>query len=90
MTKSNFQAVIKHLAAFEFVPAGTAGYTKAEVTVGGIDTQEINPTTFETKKVPGLYIIGEILDVTGRLGGFNLHWAWASGYCAAKDLSKKF
>lgn len=90
MTKSNFQAVIKHLAAFEFVPAGTAGYTKAEVTAGGIDTQEINPTTFETKKVPGLYIIGEILDVTGRLGGFNLHWAWASGYCAAKDLSKKF
>jgi len=90
MTKSTFQAVVKRLSSFEFIPIGTTGYTKAEVTAGGIDTQELNPTTFETKKIPGLYIIGEVLDVTGRLGGFNLHWAWASGYAAAKDLAKKF
>lgn len=88
MKKSNFQAVIKRLSAFEFIPAGTSGYTKAEVTTGGIDVQEVNPTTFEVKKVPGLYVIGELLDVTGRLGGFNLHWAWASGYSAAKALEK--
>ena len=90
MTKATFQAVIRRLSSFEFIPAGTAGYTKAEVTAGGIDTQEVNPTTFEIKKVPGLYIIGETLDVTGRLGGFNLHWAWASGYAAAQNLVKKF
>lgn len=90
MTKPTFQAIIKQLSSFEFIPAGTAGYTKAEVTAGGIDTQEINPNTFEVKKVPGLYIIGELLDVTGRLGGFNLHWAWASACAAAKDLAKKF
>ncbi len=63
-------------------PAGTAGYDEAEVTVGGIDTKELSSKTFETKKVPGLYFIGEVLDVTGKLGGFNLHWAWASGSAA--------
>ncbi len=63
-------------------PAGTAGYSQAEVTVGGIDTKELSSKTFESKKVPGLYFIGEVLDVTGELGGFNLHWAWASGTAA--------
>ena len=63
-------------------PAGTAGYARAEVTVGGIDTNELSSKTFEAKKVPGLYFIGEVLDVTGQLGGFNLHWAWASGSAA--------
>lgn len=89
-SKNSLQAITKQLTQFEFIPAGTAGYTKAEVTAGGIDPQEVNPTTFEAKKVPGLYIIGELLDVTGELGGFNLHWAWASGYCAGQDLAKKF
>lgn len=78
------------LNRFSFVPAATAGYTRAEVTAGGVNTREINPVTFEAKKVPGLYIIGELLDVTGRLGGFNLHWAWCSGYAAAKALEKQF
>jgi predicted Rossmann fold flavoprotein len=63
-------------------PEGTAGYARAEVTVGGIDTRELSSKTFEAKKVPGLYFIGEVLDVTGQLGGFNLHWAWASGSAA--------
>ena len=90
MPKNTLEAAVKRLSAFEFVPAGVSGYTKAEVTAGGIDTAEVNPVTFEVKKIPGLYIIGELLDVTGELGGFNLHWAWASGYCAAQDLAKKF
>lgn len=75
---------------FAFIPAGTAGLTKAEVTAGGIDTREINPSTFEVRRVPGLYIIGELVDVTGRLGGFNLQWAWSSGFAAAKALEKRF
>ncbi len=88
-SKPELQEIAKKLTQFQFIPIGTSGYTKAEVTAGGIDTQEINPSTFEVKKVPGLYIIGELLDVTGELGGFNLHWAWASGHCAGQDLAKK-
>lgn len=65
-------------------PTGTLGYTKAEVTLGGIDTQELSSKTFESKKVPGLYFIGEVIDVTGQLGGYNLQWAWSSGYCAGQ------
>jgi predicted Rossmann fold flavoprotein len=65
-------------------PAGTVGYAQAEVTVGGIDTKELSSKTFESKKVPGLYFVGEVLDVTGQLGGFNLHWAWASGSAAGR------
>ena len=89
-SKRQLQDIIKRLTQFELVPTGTSGYTKAEVTAGGIDPQELNSSTFEVKKVPGLYIIGELLDVTGELGGFNLHWAWASGYCAGQNLAKKF
>jgi hypothetical protein len=65
-------------------PAGTEGYEKAEVTAGGVDTAELSSKTFEAKKVPGLYFIGEVLDVTGHLGGFNFQWAWASGYSAGQ------
>ena len=63
-------------------PSGTEGYKKAEVTKGGIDTNELSSKTFETRKVKGLYFVGEVIDVTGWLGGFNLQWAWSSGYCA--------
>ena len=66
------------------VPAGTEGYEKAEVTGGGVDTDELSSKTMEAKKVPGLYFTGEVVDVTGQLGGYNLHWAWASGYAAGK------
>ncbi len=88
--KKDLQAAANRLNRFSFVPAGTSGYTKAEVTAGGIDTREIHPTTFEVKNRPGLYVIGELLDVTGRLGGFNLHWCWASAYSCAGALSRKF
>lgn len=69
---------------WRFIPSGTEGYKKAEVTLGGVDTNEISSKSFEAKKVKGLYFIGEVLDVTGHLGGFNFQWAWASGYCAGQ------
>ena len=67
-------------------PAGTEGYEKAEVTVGGIDTNELSSKTMESKKVRGLFFIGEVVDVTGHLGGFNFQWAWASGAAAGRAL----
>ena len=87
-TKETLRQAALRLQEFTFVPTGTNGYQTAEVTAGGIDTRQINPSTFEVRSQKGLYIIGEILDVTGRLGGFNLHWAWCSGFCAAKALEK--
>ena len=65
-------------------PTGTEGYGKAEVTCGGVDTDELFPKTMESRKVPGLYFVGEVVDVTGHLGGFNFQWAWASGFCAGQ------
>lgn len=67
-------------------PAGNEGYEKAEVTAGGIDTNELSSKTMESRKVPGLYFIGEVADVTGQLGGFNFQWAWASGFCAGQAV----
>ena len=69
---------------WQLTPGGTVGYKKAEVTLGGIDTNELSSKTMETKKVPGLYFIGEVVDVTGHLGGFNFQWAWASGHAAGQ------
>jgi predicted Rossmann fold flavoprotein len=68
------------------IPNGSEGYAKAEVTAGGVDTDELSAKTMESRKVPGLYFIGEVVDVTGHLGGFNFQWAWASGYCAGQAL----
>lgn len=65
-------------------PSGTEGYTVAEVTRGGVDTDELSSKTFEARNVKGLYFIGEVVDVTGWLGGYNLQWAWSSGYCAGQ------
>ena len=83
-------AEIDRIAAFLtdliFVPNGTEGYAKAEVTAGGIDTDELSSKTMETKKVPGLYFIGEAVDVTGWLGGFNFQWAWSSGVAAGRAV----
>jgi predicted Rossmann fold flavoprotein len=72
------------LRNWQIIPAGTEGYGKAEVTVGGVDTDELSSKTMEAKKVPGLYFVGEVLDVTGQLGGYNLQWAWSSGYAAGQ------
>ncbi|MDE5879288.1 MAG: NAD(P)/FAD-dependent oxidoreductase, partial [Desulfovibrio sp.] len=72
--------------ALSLTPAGTGGLDKAEVCSGGVDTAEVDPATMESRRVPGLHIIGELLDVTGRLGGYNLHWAWASATLAGRAL----
>jgi predicted Rossmann fold flavoprotein len=71
---------------WQITPNGTEGYAKAEVTAGGVDTNELSAKTMESRKVPGLYFIGEVVDVTGHLGGFNFQWAWASGYCAGQAV----
>ncbi|MEO6829536.1 MAG: NAD(P)/FAD-dependent oxidoreductase, partial [Acidobacteriaceae bacterium] len=70
------------------LPAGTEGYEKAEVTAGGVDTAELSAKTMESRRVRGLFFIGEVVDVTGQLGGFNFQWAWASGYCAGQALGE--
>ena len=72
------------LQNWEFAPTGTEGYRTAEVTIGGVDTDEISSKTFEAKKVSGLYFIGEVLDVTGWLGGYNFQWAWSSGHACGQ------
>ena len=71
---------------WQVIPGGTEGYEKAEVTAGGVDTKELSAQTMESRKVPGLFFIGEVVDVTGQLGGFNFQWAWASGYCAGQAV----
>ena len=74
------------LHAWQVQPEATEGYGKAEVTAGGVDTNELSAKTMESKKVPGLFFIGEVVDVTGQLGGFNFQWAWASGFCAGQSM----
>ena len=71
---------------WQITPAGTEGYAKAEVTAGGVDTNELSAKTMESRRVPGLYFIGEVVDVTGHLGGFNFQWAWASGFSAGQAV----
>jgi len=71
---------------WEIHPAGTEGYEKAEVTAGGVATDELSAKTMESRRVPGLFFIGEVVDVTGHLGGFNFQWAWASGVCAGRAV----
>jgi hypothetical protein len=80
------QALSAALHAWRVQPAGTEGYEKAEVTAGGVDTAELSSRTFEAVKSPGLYFVGEVLDVTGQLGGFNFQWAWASGHSAGQHV----
>ena len=75
-------AIGEQLNGWRLKPSATEGYRTAEVTLGGVDTESISSKTMEVKAQPGLYFIGEVLDVTGHLGGFNFQWAWSSGYCA--------
>ena len=74
----------QRLNSWPIIPCATEGYAKAEVTLAGVDTNELSSKTMESKKVPGLYFIGEVVDVTGHLGGFNFQWAWASGFAAGQ------
>jgi predicted Rossmann fold flavoprotein len=83
-TPAELSAIAAQLNAWRIVPAGTEGYRTAEVTLGGVDTREISSKTMESRRSPGLYFIGEVLDVTGWLGGFNFQWAWASAHAAGQ------
>ncbi|MBU8872723.1 NAD(P)/FAD-dependent oxidoreductase [Reyranella sp. MMS21-HV4-11] len=80
----DLETLANRLKLWTFVPGGTEGYAKAEVTLGGIDTDGLSSKTMEAKKVPGLYAIGEAVDVTGWLGGYNFQWAWSSGWVAGE------
>jgi predicted Rossmann fold flavoprotein len=85
-TNAAIQQLEQQLHHWKFEPDGTEGYEKAEVTAGGVDTAELNAKTMECKGVPGLHFIGEVVDVTGHLGGFNFQWAWASGAAAGRAI----
>jgi predicted Rossmann fold flavoprotein len=78
--------IAANLHDWQITPSGTAGYNKAEVTCGGIDTRSLSSKTMECIELPGLYFIGEVVDVTGWLGGYNFQWAWASGYAAGQAV----
>lgn len=83
-TAKEIQAIASIFHAWEIMPAGTEGYRTAEVTLGGVDVDYLSSKTMEVKHQPGLFFIGEVVDVTGHLGGFNFQWAWASGFAAAQ------
>ncbi|MGB7553565.1 MAG: NAD(P)/FAD-dependent oxidoreductase [Candidatus Korobacteraceae bacterium] len=85
-TNSALDEMERQIHTWEVLPDGTEGYEKAEVTAGGIDTDELSARTMESRKVPGLVFIGEVVDVTGHLGGHNFQWAWASGFCAGQAV----
>ena len=85
-TNSGLADLERALHKWTVLPVGTEGYDKAEVTAGGVDTDELSAKTLESRKVPGLFFIGEVVDVTGHLGGFNFQWAWASGASAGRAL----
>jgi len=85
-TDAELRQAQSRLSDWQFLPSGTEGYAKAEVTVGGVSTAELSSKTMEAKRVPGLYVIGEAVDVTGWLGGYNFQWAWASGWAAAQSI----
>jgi hypothetical protein len=85
-TNTSLTAMEQRLHSWRVTPAGTEGYAKAEVTAGGVDTAELDAKTMQSRKVPGLYFIGEVVDVTGWLGGYNFQWAWASGASAGRAV----
>ena len=86
LSDEKLRTLAGELNAWRVVPAGTEGYRTAEVTLGGIDTRDLDSRTLQAKAVPGLHFIGEVIDVTGWLGGYNFQWAWASGWCAGQAV----
>jgi hypothetical protein len=88
-TNAGLAELESRLHKWEITPGGTEGYDKAEVTAGGVDTNELSAKTMESRRVPGLFFIGEVVDVTGHLGGFNFQWAWASGAAAGRELTSR-
>lgn len=85
LSNAELQNIADSFHKWKWIPAGTEGFEKAEVTAGGVDTSELSSKTMECKKISGLYFIGEVVDVTGHLGGFNFQWAWASGFVAGQS-----
>ena len=83
-TDEQLRQIAATLQSWSIKPAATEGYRTAEVTMGGVDTEELSSKTMECKQHPGLYFIGEVVDVTGHLGGFNFQWAWSSGQAAGQ------
>ncbi len=86
LPERQLQDLTRAVHRWTITPGGTEGFRKAEVTRGGVDTDELSSQTMEAKKVPGLFFIGEVVDVTGRLGGYNFQWAWASGAAAGNAV----
>lgn len=84
---TTIEKIADNLTNWTWSPSGTVGYNKAEVTRGGVSTFEIDSRTMQSKKIPGLYFVGEVVDVSGQLGGFNFQWAWASGHAAGQAVS---
>ena len=85
LPNATLAAMERALHHWRITPAGTEGYAKAEVTAGGVDTSSLDARTLQSRLVPGLYFIGEVVDVTGWLGGYNFQWAWASGFAAGQS-----
>ena len=85
-TDAALEACERRLRRWEFHPVETEGFEKAEVTSGGVNTRDLQARTMEARAVPGLFFIGEVVDVTGQLGGFNFQWAWASGVAAGRAV----
>ncbi len=86
LSNASIVTIAQTLKAWRIQPSGTLGYAKAEVTLGGVDTDALSQQTMEVRAVPGLYFIGEVVDVTGWLGGYNFQWAWSSGHAAGMAL----
>ena len=85
LSNKDIAALTHYLSKFQVTPTATEGYRTAEVTVGGVDTSGLSSKTMESKFCSGLYFVGELVDVTGWLGGYNFQWAWASGWVAGQE-----
>jgi len=88
LSEADMNQIVQHIHHWSFKPAGTEGYRTAEVTLGGVDTACLSSKTMQARDVQGLYFIGEVIDVTGHLGGFNFQWAWSSGYAAGMAIAE--
>jgi predicted Rossmann fold flavoprotein len=88
-TNGSLESMEAEVHRWEIRPSGTEGYEKAEVTAGGVSTADLSSKTMESRKIPGLFFIGEVVDVSGWLGGFNFQWAWASGAAAGRAIAER-
>ena len=89
LTKEQIDKLVKEIRAFKVPITGTLGFDRAQVCSGGVDTGQINPSTLEAKRIPGLFVAGELLDIDGICGGYNLQFAWSSGYLAGKAAARR-